>query len=136
MLLAIVGLVVGQLLISATVLAANVQAEITNPVIGTLGDDSEKANTGAISTRYFVVIWRAIIFVGGLSVLLYLVWGAVEWISAGGDSGKIQKARDKMTQGVVGMIVLVGTFVIAQLISELFFDGQFDLLKLSIESLI
>jgi hypothetical protein len=118
------------------VLAANVQAEITNPVIGTLGDDSEKANTGAISTRYFVVIWRAIIFVGGLSVLLYLVWGAVEWISAGGDSGKIQKARDKMTQGVVGMIVLVGTFVIAQLISELFFDGQFDLLKLSIESLI
>jgi hypothetical protein len=105
------------------------RAEITNPAIGDLGRVSENAAAGTISTNYVVVLWQSIIVVGALSVLLYMVWGAVEWITAGGDSGKIQKARDKMTQAVIGMIVLASTFVIIQLISELFFAGQFDLLN-------
>ena len=50
--------------------------------------------------------------VAALLVLLYLVWGAMEWIFAGGDSSKVQKARDRMTQAVVGLIVLASTIAI------------------------
>jgi len=48
----------------------------------------------------------AVMTIAALLVLLYLVWGAFEWISAGGDSGKIEKARTKITQSIVGILVL------------------------------
>jgi hypothetical protein len=50
--------------------------------------------------------------IAALLVLLYLIWGAIEWITAGGDSGKLQKARDKIAQAIVGIIVLSATLAI------------------------
>lgn len=47
-----------------------------------------------------------------LLVLIYLMWGAIEWISAGGDKSKIEKARNRMTQAVIGIIVLASTLAI------------------------
>lgn len=55
--------------------------------------------------------------VAAILVLLYLLWGGLEWISAGGDSGKIQKARERITQAVIGIIVLSAStaiFIIVQ----------------------
>lgn len=117
------------LLISKTTSA---QAQITNPAIpDALGSDAAAAASGTTFTSYIVTLWQALIFVGGLLVVLYFLWGAIEWISAGGEQAKIGKARDKMTQAVIGMIVLVGTFTIVGLISQLFFPGM-NLLQLTI----
>ena len=41
-----------------------------------------------------------------LILLLYLIWGAVEWITSAGDSGKLQSARNRMLHAIVGMIIL------------------------------
>lgn len=115
-------------------LAKPVSAQITNPALPeNLGGDPVAAASGATFTGYIVTIWQALIFVGALLVLLFFIWGAIEWISAGGDQSKIGKARDKMTQAVIGMILLVGTFAIVGLISQLFFPG-FNLLQLTIPS--
>lgn len=112
-------------------------AAITNPVIGEeLGGtaaDSTGANDGSVFARYLIVIWRGTIFIGALLVLIFFIQGAIEWISAGGDSGKIQKARDRMTQSVIGLFVLVSSFAIIGLISQLFFP-EFNLLNLTIPS--
>jgi len=54
----------------------------------------------------------------GVSVLLvfaYLVWGAMEWISAGGDSSKVEKARNKIMQAVIGLLALAASYAILQL---------------------
>ncbi len=50
--------------------------------------------------------------IGTVAVLLFLILGAIEWITAGGDSGKIQKAREKITQAVIGLVVLISTVAI------------------------
>lgn len=47
-----------------------------------------------------------IMAMAALLVLLYLVWAGVEWITAGGDSSKIEKARTKIMQSIIGIIVL------------------------------
>lgn len=57
-------------------------------------------------------ILSAVFVVAALLVLLYLIWGAIDWISAGGDSSKIQKARDKIIQSIIGVIVLASTLAI------------------------
>ncbi len=117
-------------LIATAFTTAPVAAEITNPVIGPLGEGAAEAESGSTFQNYFIVIWQAIISIGAVMLIIYLVWGAVEWITSAGDSGKVQKARDKMTQAVIGMLVLVGSYVFIQLISTIFFGESFNLLQL------
>ena len=110
-----------------------VQAQITNPAIGTLGDDLAGAESGSLFTSYFLRMWNSLITVGALLVIVYFLWGAISWITAGDDSGKIGKARDKMVQSVIGLILLVSSFAVIGFISNIFFGtspGDFDILNL------
>ena len=61
-------------------------------------------------------ILGAVIAIGAILVLLYLVWGGISWITAGGDASKVQKARDRMVQAVIGIIVLASTLAIFGLV--------------------
>ena len=54
-----------------------------------------------------------------LLVLLYLVWGAIEWMTAGGEKGKIETARNKITNAMIGIIILSGTLAIFKFIQYL-----------------
>lgn len=107
-------------------------AAITNPAIDpSMGNNPSGAESGDIFLTYFVGIWRTIINVGALLLLLYMIWGGIDWITAGGDSGKVGNARNKITQAVIGMIILAFSFVLIGFIGKLFFGNQFDLLDLT-----
>lgn len=109
-------------------------AQITNPALeaGFGGDaaDAATAADGTIFATYFIMIWQFIISVGGIMVVLYFIWGALDWIIAGGDQSKIQKGRDRMIQAVIGMVLLAGSFVIISLINTIFFQQTFDILNI------
>lgn len=63
-------------------------------------------------------IFGAILGVSALLVLIYLAWGAISWITSGGDSSKVEKARDRMTQAVIGIIVLAASTAIFMLVQN------------------
>lgn len=105
-------------------------AQITNPVIGDLGNDAEAASSGETVTSYFVTIWNTLISIGALAVIIMFLWGALEWITAGGDSSKIEKARNRIMQSLIGLIILVSSFVILGFISQAFFGEDFSILNL------
>jgi hypothetical protein len=109
-------------------------AQITNPVIGNLGSDAGAATSGSIFLKYFVTLWRSSISIGAIMVLVYFVWGAIDWISAAGDSGKLEKARQKMTQSALGLIILVSSFTLIAFLGQLLFNGEINLLKLTFPS--
>lgn len=71
-------------------------------------------------SNYLSTILNAVVVLAVLLLLLYLVWGGIDWITAGGDSGKVGKARDKITQGVIGIIVLASSIAILMLVQNLF----------------
>lgn len=50
--------------------------------------------------------------IAALLVFLYLIWGAIGWITAGGDKGKIESARNRITTAVIGIIVLASVVAI------------------------
>ena len=105
-------------------------AAITNPVIGEkLGANPDEAASGATFVYYFVIIWQAFVTIGALMVLIYFLWGAIEWISAGGDSSKVEKARNRITHAIIGIIILVSSFVIIGFISSIFFGDEFSILN-------
>ncbi|PWU23749.1 hypothetical protein C5B42_01840 [Candidatus Cerribacteria bacterium 'Amazon FNV 2010 28 9'] len=92
--------------------------EITNPVVtGTFGGQGGVAPALAL-TNIIVTVWRTAITLGGLALLIMLVIGAFEWITAGGEKGKIEQARERITQSIIGMLVLVGTVAITGFIGD------------------
>ena len=88
-------------------------AGITNTAVpgGSNASSSPKQFAVTIAT-----LWQTIIIVGGLAFLLYFLMGGVTWITAGGDKGKIEEARNKITQGLVGLTVLAASYVIIKFI--------------------
>ncbi len=85
-----------------------------------------EARTGASAAFYLVFIWRALIFVGGLMVIIYFILAAFEWITANGEASKISSARNKMTGAIAGFIVLSALFVLLEFLGGLF---GFDVLS-------
>lgn len=51
-------------------------------------------------------ILKIILVIAVLLVFVNLIMGAIEWITSGGDSGKLQKARDRILQSIIGLVVL------------------------------
>lgn len=112
-------------------LISSAQAAITNPVIGDLGT-SEGTEDGSKFINYVVYLWRVSINLGALAVIVYFIWGAVEWITAGSDSKKTENARSRMSNAIIGLVILVSSFTILSFISKIFFGDSFDLLQLTL----
>ncbi len=93
--------------------------QIHNPVL-TPGYGGRAGDGTAALTNYIVLLWRALIMVGNLVALLFLLWGALDWIMAGGEEGKVSSARKKMTGAVVGLAILAASVAIVQLVGSLF----------------
>ncbi|MCB9801831.1 MAG: hypothetical protein H6774_01960 [Pseudomonadales bacterium] len=100
---------------------------ITNPVIGDLGASGDAASGSTFQTL-FVHFWQVIIIIGAVTVLLMFLWGAIEWIAAGGDSGKIEKGRNRIINSIIGLFLLVFSFIIINFIGWLLFRGSFQIL--------
>lgn len=47
------------------------------------------------------------LIVGGLFLLLYLLWGAFDWLTSEGDKEKVSKAQKKITNALIGMLLMV-----------------------------
>lgn len=111
-------------------LVTKAQAAITNDAVGSLGNDPTAAASGSLFTTYFLRVWNAVYMIGALLVLINFIWGAVTWITGGSDSAKIQKARDRMVQSVIGLIILISSFALIGFISMLAFGDDFNILNL------
>jgi hypothetical protein len=94
-------------------------AQIRNPVLPD-GYGGGRAGDGVSAlTGYIILLWRTLILVGGMAALLFLLWGAIDWIISGGDQGKVDSARKKMTSAVIGLTILASSVAIVELISTL-----------------
>lgn len=61
-----------------------------------------------------------VMFIALLLVLFYLVKGAIDFITAGGEKSKTEAARSEMTGAVVGLVILSATLAVFMLIQQLF----------------
>lgn len=71
-----------------------------------------------------------VMVLAALLVFLYLIWGGIEWITSGGDKGKTESARNKITAAVIGLVILAASYAILQLVLRfLGFTGLDDALN-------
>ncbi|MBW7944793.1 hypothetical protein H3C70_05350 [Patescibacteria group bacterium] len=114
------GSAVGMYLSSAVVAA--VQAQQNNNLGSPINTpDGYADNIGKLIS--FVL--RVVLAIGALLVFGYLVMGGIEYITSGGEKGKTESARNKITAAIVGLIILAASWAILNL--ALSFLGLGDL---------
>jgi threonine/homoserine/homoserine lactone efflux protein len=69
---------------------------------------------------YIATLWKTVVTVGGLAFIIYLVWGGIEYLTSGGDKGKIAEATTKITSSVIGVAILVASYAITLFIQGVF----------------
>lgn len=65
---------------------------------------------------------RTLFTVAGLAALLYLILGALSWVTSGGDKEKVDKAQQKIQAAVIGLIVLVAVVALAITLETVVFN--------------
>ncbi len=109
----------------------NNDGQIVNPVLNRLGHDVEGALEGSLFINYSVLMWRTAISLGSLVVVSYYVIGAFEWLTSGGDSKGMEKARTRFTNATIGLFLIVTSFTLVGFIGELLFKDEFSLLEIT-----
>ncbi len=64
--------------------------------------------------RFFFVL-------AGISALLFLLWGSLDWITSGGEKDKVEKARAKIMNALIGVIVIVATLSLIWTLEQVVF---------------
>lgn len=85
---------------------------IENKAIPNLPTDGGRA-----LAKYIAIFWQFMVIVGGLAVLLYLIWGALDWIFAGNNPERLTRAKTKLFDGIFGLVLLVLSYLIIKIIS-------------------
>lgn len=83
------------------------------------GIPSDIGNTGSFISaliRFFVVV-------AGLFTLVQFLIGGFTYITSGGDKAKVTEATNKITNSIIGLIVIAASFVIIAIISKLLFGS-------------
>lgn len=108
--------------------AANVYAQIdagvktpaNNAVI------APKTNIGSIIGVFVSVIAVAAV----LAALIFILIGAFQWITSGGDKGKVEAARNHIIAAIIGLVIVVLSFVIINVITQILGIGSIADLKI------
>ena len=72
-----------------------------------------------------------IMFVAVILAFIYLLLGGIQWITSGGDKAGMEAARNKITQAIVGLIIVGAAWAIMILVQNFlgvnFIGGSFTL---------
>ncbi|OGJ37488.1 MAG: hypothetical protein A2383_00490 [Candidatus Pacebacteria bacterium RIFOXYB1_FULL_39_46] len=83
--------------------------------------EGSDVGTGAL-TNLELFVSNIIGFLTALGALFFVVQfviGAFQWISSEGDKGKLEKARNQMVHGALGMIIIIASYSIIGLLGSL-----------------
>lgn len=86
--------------------------EPTPPISGNAIDLSE-------IQRIIETIARFLIIVGVIIAVIFIIWGGIMYMTAGGDDAKAGDAKKRILNGVIGAAVVLGVGVILQTVAGL-----------------
>jgi hypothetical protein len=96
-------------------------SRLTNPAINdAIGNFTTSNQGGTVISRLIQNLLNATIGIVGLVLLVMLVRGGYQYITAGGDKEAVQKAVKTMTTALTGAVILLSLFATIQIVEVLF----------------
>ncbi len=75
----------------------------------------KETSTGALQNMIGQIINVALGFLGIIFLVLMLYAGFL-WMTAQGDEGKVKKAREMITQAIIGIVIITAAFAISNFV--------------------
>lgn len=73
-------------------------------------------DTGLITTdllpEYIAAVYSYLVGLAGLLATAMIMYGGMKWIFAGGDSGKISKAKEVIQHALIGLVLALGSYLV------------------------
>lgn len=66
---------------------------------------------------------RFLFIIGGLTAILYLLLGALAWITSGGNKESVDKAREKIQSALIGLILMFAVLAVIAVIENILSIG-------------
>ena len=106
------------------------QAQITNPALG-----PTLAGTDDIGFFNLLIPNLVGLFfvVGAIVFFFIIILGAIQWMTSGGDKTALEGAKGKITNALVGLVILFSVFALVKVIESFF---GIDILTLDIGPLV
>lgn len=78
---------------------------INNPALPNLAGKAQK-DTPALLGSFISGIVGVLLFFGTIMAFAQLLQGGIQWITSGGDKTQLDGARDRITNSLIGLILL------------------------------
>lgn len=78
------------------------------------GIDSYTSSLEKLISNVLVVLT----VVAGISFILYFLLGALQWVTAGGQKDKVETAKSYMTNGAIGLIIVVVSYAVVWIVGK------------------
>jgi len=91
-------------------------------------------NTGGTDTLSKVVrsTIGVVFVIAAVSFMFLVAWGAVQWIMSGGDKAAVQSAQSKITNAIIGLVILFATYAILNIVGYFFGVSALQLFSLDL----
>ena len=90
--------------------------------------------SGEVTLKCFECIFQNIlnvaVRVGGIIAFIFLIIGGYQYLTAGGDPKKAQKAKNTLTYAIIGLVLLLLAWLILEFIAD--FTGVESILNFQI----
>ena len=91
-----------------------------NPLANLKGATPDLLQKGYIYQVTGQVVQGVLGFIGVLFIVM-IIYGGFVWMTAGGDSGKVQKAKDTIIKATIGIVIILSSYIIVfYIISKLY----------------
>lgn len=101
---------------------------ITNPALGSLGNQSG----GSFFQKFIPAAINLAFVIGAIIFVFMLITGGIQWISSGGEKTALESARSRITNALVGLIILFAAYAVLNFVGRFF---GINILTLDIGSL-
>lgn len=86
-----------------------------------------KVSLGFVIPQFDAVLTfviRLFFIVAGLIAIIYLLLGALSWITSGGNKESVDKAREKIQAALIGLILIFIVLAVIGVVESMFFPGN------------
>jgi len=113
--------------------AAFAQAALPAPAAETANianvDTSFDPLKGYTPAQFLRTLLNVLLGIAGVVSFIFLLWGGLQWILAGGDKEGTEKARKKITAALIGLAIVFSAYALLYILRALF---NIDLIQVNI----
>lgn len=59
-----------------------------------------------------------LLIIAAIAAFLFLILGGIQWITSGGDKAGLEAARNKITNAIVGLVIVAAAWAVMLLVSQ------------------